>query len=169
VAYYGLRRFDDAAAAFLATIAIAPDLEQPHLFLGKFLDQIPERLPEVTKRFAEYERNHTDSFAGYFLHAKALNAQSIERETAKKLLEKALTINDRDAAAHFELGTLLELAQRYEGAARELERAAELDPVDPATHYRLARVYDRLGKHEAAQAERERHARLEKAQRDAVR
>ena len=55
VAYYGLRRFDEAAGAFLRTIAIAPGTEQPYVFLGKFLDQIPGRLAEVTKRFAEYE------------------------------------------------------------------------------------------------------------------
>jgi len=169
VAYYGLRRFDDAAAAFLATIAVAPALEQPYIFLGKFLDQIPERLPEVTKKFIQYEAAHPESFNGYFLHAKALNVQSIEPETARRLLEKALTINDRDAAAHFELGTLFELARRYPEAARELERAVELAPDDPATHYRLARAYDRLGKPQAAQAERDRHAKLEKAQREAAR
>ena len=164
VAYYGLRRFDDAAGAFLRTIAIAPGTDQPYVFLGKFLDQIPARLPEVTKKFIEYETANPSSFTGYFLHAKALNAQSIEPETARKLLEKALAINERDAAAHFELGTVFDRMQRYADAAREFERAAELAPADPATHYRLSRVYDRLGKPEAAQAERDRHAKLEKAQ-----
>ncbi len=48
VAYYGLRRFDDAADAFLRTIEIAPETEQPYTFLGKILDQIPSRLPQVT-------------------------------------------------------------------------------------------------------------------------
>ena len=52
---YGLRRFDDAADAFLRTIAIAPEIEQPYVFLGKFLDQIPLRVPELTKKFIEYE------------------------------------------------------------------------------------------------------------------
>lgn len=164
VGYYGLRRFDDAAAAFLRTIAIAPETEQPYLFLGRFLDQIPARLPEVTRRFIGYETANPSSFAGYFLHAKALNAQSIEPETARKLLEKALSINERDAAAHFELGSMLDRLQRYADAAREFERAAELSPNESATHYRLSRVYDRLGKPEAAQAARERHAKLLKPQ-----
>ena len=53
VAYYGMRRFDDAADAFLRTIAIAPEIDQPYLFLGRFLDQIPGRLPEVTKQFSQ--------------------------------------------------------------------------------------------------------------------
>ena len=169
VAYYGLRRFDEAADAFLSTVAIAPEIPQPYLFLGRFLDQIPGRLPEVTKKFVEYEAANPSNSAGYYLHAKALNTQAEQPELARTLLEKALAINERDAAAHFEMGVVFDRTRRYEEAAREWERAAELAPEDPATHYRLARVYDRLGKHEAAQAERERHARLENAARDGAR
>jgi tetratricopeptide (TPR) repeat protein len=165
VSYYGLRRFDDAAEAFLRTIAIAPHIEQPYVFLGKFLDQIPLRLPEVTKKFIEYEAANPSKSAAYYLHAKALNAQSAEPEAARKLLEKALEMNERDAAVHFELGTVFDRTRHYTDAAREFERAAELAPNDAATHYRLSRVYDRLGKPEAAQIERERHAKLEKEQR----
>jgi tetratricopeptide (TPR) repeat protein len=160
VACYGLRRFDEAATAFLRTIAVAPDVTQPYLFLGKFLDQIPGRLPEVTKAFARYEQANPASAMGYLLHAKALNAQSIEPETARKLLEKAISIDARDAAAHFELGVVFDRTRSYAEAAREFERAAELDPNDSATHYRLSRVYDRLGRADDARRERETHARL---------
>lgn len=164
VAYYGMRRFDEAAGAFLRTIAISPAIDQPYLFLGKFLGQIPGRLPEVTEQFARYERASPESSTGYLLHAKALNAQSIEPEAARKLLEKALSINERDASGHFELGSVLDRMQQYADAAREFERAIELDPAEPAAHYRLSRVYDRLGKPDAARAERERHAKLVEAQ-----
>ncbi len=51
VSDYGLRRFDEAAEAFLRTIEIAPETEQPYTFLGKILDQIPSRLPQVTAAF----------------------------------------------------------------------------------------------------------------------
>ncbi len=168
VANYGLRRFDDAADAFLETIQIAPETEQPYLFLGKILGQIPSRLPLVTQRFAEYESAHPGSAAAYLLHAKALDAQSVQPETALRLLEKSIAINDRDAPAHFEMGTVLDRLQRYADAAAEFERAAGLDPNEPATHYRLARDYDRIGKREAARTEREKHTQLVKAQ-DAIR
>jgi Flp pilus assembly protein TadD len=164
VAYYGLRRFDDAAAAFLRTIAAAPELDQPYVFLGKMLDEVPNRLPEITARFEAYEAAHPASYTGYLLHAKALNAQSLDPETAAALLRKSITLNDGDASAHFELATLLDRKQQFADAAREFERAAALDPSDPATHYRLARVYDRLGQHTAAQAERDQHAKLVQAQ-----
>jgi tetratricopeptide (TPR) repeat protein len=164
VAYYGMRRFDDAAEAFLRTIAVAPEVDQPYIFLGKFLGQIPDRLPEVTKQFIAYESAHPASATGYLLHAKALNAQSTEPEAARMLLEKAIAIDGRDPSSHFELGAIFDRTQHYADAAREFEKAAQLDPADPATHYRLSRVYDRLGKPDEARMERERHAKLVEAQ-----
>ena len=164
VSDYGLRRFTMAADAFLRTIAIDPSIEQPYIFLGKILDQIPDRLPQAAERFAAYQTAHPENAAGYLLHAKALDAQSIEPETALHLLQKSIAINPGDASAHFELGTVLDRLQRFSEAAAEFARSAELDPADAAVHYRLARDYDRLGKHDAAQAERNKHAQLVKAQ-----
>lgn len=164
VSYYGLRRFNEAAEAFLSTIALSPDTAQPYIFLGRMLDQIPERLPEVTKLFAAFEKTHPSNYLGYFLHAKALNAQFLEPEAARQLLQRSIALSDHDAAAHFELGMLLDRMHRFSDAAEELERAASLDPSDPATHYRLARLYDRLNKPEQAAIERERHAKLTQAQ-----
>jgi len=160
VACYGLRRFDEAADAFLRTIALAPEVAQPYVFLGKFLDQIPGKLPAVTQAFERYEAANPASATGYLLHAKALNAQSIEPETARKLLEKAISIDARDASAHFEMGVVLDRTRKYADAAGEFERAAALNPSDSATHYRLSRLYDRMGKTDAAKTEREIHARL---------
>jgi tetratricopeptide (TPR) repeat protein len=164
VSDYGLRRFDEAAEAFLRTIEIAPETEQPYTFLGKILDQIPNRLAPVTARFAEYESAHPASATGYLLHARALDAQSLEPEKALRLLEKSIAIDAKDASAHFEMGTVLDRLNRFPDAAAEFARAVELAPSDAAAHYRLARDYDRIGKHEAAQAEREKHAQLVKAQ-----
>lgn len=163
VAYYGLRRFDDAADAFLRTIKLAPETEQPYTFLGRIIDQIPTRLPQVTERFAQYESTHPDSATGYLLHAKALNAQSLDPETSLHLLDKSLSRDAANASAHFERGVVLDRLKRFADAAAEFEKAAAMDPTEPAAHYRLARDYERLGKHEAAQAEREKHARLVKA------
>jgi len=164
VADYGLRRFDDAADAFLRTIEIAPETDRPYTFLGRILDQIPSRLPRVTARFKQYEAAHPDSPAAYLLHAKALDAQSLSPEVSLRLLEKSIAMNSADASAHFEMGTVLDRLQRFGDAAAAFERAVKLAPSDAAAHYRLARDYDRLGKHEAAQAERQKHAELVKAQ-----
>ena len=163
VACYGLRRFDDAAAAFLRTIEIAPDAEQPYTFLGKILDQIPNQLPRVTEKFAAYEAAHPTAQA-YLLHAKALDAQSVQPETALHLLEKSIALDATGSGTHFELGTVLDRLNRFPEAAAAFEKAAQLNPNDAPTHYRLARDYDRIGKHEQAQSEREKHAKLIKSQ-----
>jgi tetratricopeptide (TPR) repeat protein len=164
VSNYGLRRFEAAADAFLRTIEIAPETEQPYVFLGKILDQIPTRLPQVTERFAQFEAAHPESAPAFLLHAKALDAQSLSPDLALRLLQKSIAMNAGDASAHFEMGTVLDRLQRFPEAVEAFARAAELDPSDAAAHYRLARDYDRIGKHEAAQAEREKHAELIKAQ-----
>lgn len=164
VACYGLRRFNDAADAFLRTIQIAPETLQPYEFLGRFLDQIPDRLPQVTARFAAYQAAHADSAESNLLYAKALDQQSIEPDTALRLLRKSIALNGADASAHLELGTLFDRLQRFADAVPEFERAVALAPSDATAHYRLARDYDRVGKHEAARAEREKHAALVKAQ-----
>jgi tetratricopeptide (TPR) repeat protein len=164
VSYYGLRRFNEAADAFLSTIAVAPETDQPYIFLGRIINQIPGRQAEATRRFAQYEAAHPESPAGYLLHAQGLDAQAIEPEKARALLEKSLSLDSANPAAHFELGSLLDQVRDFEAAAREFERAVALNSADAATHYRLARVYDRLGKHEAARKEREIHESLVKSQ-----
>ena len=160
VAYYGLRRFDEASAAFFAVIALDPSIQQPYVFLGKMLDQIPSRLEEATRLFAAYERNNPSDSEGYLLHAKALDARAVEPESARKLLDRVVAMEPGSADAHFELGGLLERLRRYSEAAAEFERAAVLNPADPATHYRLSRLYQRLNKPEAAIAEREQHRKM---------
>ena len=58
VAYYDLRRFDEAADAFLRTIDADQETAQPYTFLRKILDQIPGRLARVTEKFAAYQMAH---------------------------------------------------------------------------------------------------------------
>ncbi len=163
VAYYGLRRYREASAAFQRTIVLSPDVEQPYVFLGKMLDQIPDKLPELTRLFENFQKAHPQNYMGYLLHAKALLAQSSEPGLPETLLKRSSALNTRAAEPHFVFGILLQREHRFPDAAREFERAAALEPDDPATHYRLAQVYDRLGKREAATSERQRHAALMEA------
>lgn len=159
VAYYGLRRFDDAATQFLKTIDLAPEQRQPYVFLGRMLDQAPTELNDAGPRFAAYRKAHPDDELGYLLEAR-----TAEPQKARELLQKAIELAPNDPAAHLELGVLEEKIQRLPDAAAELERAAALDASDPITHYHLARVYDRLGRPDRARAERETHAKLITAQ-----
>ena len=152
VGYYGLRRFADADRAFERTIAIDPNVEQPYIFLGKMLDQVPGRVPDLVRLCEAFERAHPESYVGYLVHGKTLKNG--------ELLRKAAELGPQVAEPHYELGVLAEREHKFAEAAEEFEKAAALDGADAATHYHLARVYDRLEKPALAARERELHKKL---------
>ena len=166
VAYYGLRRFPEAVDQFLKTIALAPDVRQPYVFLGKMLEHTGDRLPEVTARFAEFERQSPDDSLGYVLHAKALVAQlppageSEDAQLAEKLVAKALAIKEQDADAQYLAGVLDFRKGQFETAAGHLERSVAVNSNEAAPHYYLARAYDRLGRRDEAAKQRDLHQTL---------
>ncbi len=173
-AYYGQRRFADAVGAFLKTITIAPQIEQPYVFLGRILDQAGDRLAEITAKFAAFARSNPQNYLASFLWAKALIADLApagDRERAvqaEALLRKSIELNGQFWESHFELGALLERQRNYSQAAEELDRAARLNPKNSAVHYRLARLYDRLGRPDKAAAERTLHQKCEAEERATV-
>ena len=160
VAYYGLRRFPEAIDAFLHTIQLAPDVEQPYVFLGKMLDQAESKLPAITADFQAYRKANPKSYLGPFLLAKALELQNADTARVESLLRESIRLNDKFPASYFELGSVLERAHDFSKAADEYQRSIALAPDDPIPHYHLARVYDRLGKHAEAAAERALHEKL---------
>jgi tetratricopeptide (TPR) repeat protein len=160
VSYYGQRRFNEAVDSFLRVIEMAPDVEQPYLFLGRIIDQAGERLPEVEKRFAGYAKANPKNAASQFLYAKAINASSGDAATVEALLRKSIALDDKNWESHLELGGVLDKRRAYDEAAKEFQRSIELNPKSSTPHYRLARVYERLGRKQEAEAERGRHAAL---------
>ena len=154
VSYYGLDQTDKAIDSFLTTIAIDPSVEQPYVFLGRLLNKAdPKKLPLITQRFASYQQRNPRSYQGYFLHAKALSAQSQRPDVAEALLRKSIVLNRNLWESHYELGTLLAKREAFEEAEKELRRSIELNPKDSTAHYRLCRVLFALGKNEEAEAE----------------
>jgi tetratricopeptide (TPR) repeat protein len=160
VARYGQRRFDDAIAAFLKVIGIAPQVEQPYVFLGKMLDQAGERLAEITAAVEKWSAGNPQNALGLLLLAKARMAGDSKDPTAEELLRKSIGLDAGNWEAHYELGVLLEGKRDWPGAAVELKRSAELDEKQAMPHYHLARVYDRLGDEQNARTERALHERL---------
>lgn len=169
VAYYGLRRFSDAADCFLRTIAIAPDVEQPYVFLGRMLDQAEEKLPQVMAAYAALVKSKPDDYLANFLYGKALAIAAGDRRQIEPLLRKSLAEKGDFWESHYELGALLERAHDFTGAAAEFQRAIELNPGSPVAHYHLARVYERLGRKTEAAAERAAHERLSAEETSAIR
>jgi tetratricopeptide (TPR) repeat protein len=153
VAYYGQDQSEQAIEKFLQTIALDPSIDQPYIFLARVINRAHAHLPVLTQRFAEYQERNPQSYLGYFMHAKALNAQFKEPQLAENLLRKSISLNGDYWESHYELAILLEKKGAIEEAEKEFRRTTELNPAEPSPHYRLCRVLARLGRTEDAQAE----------------
>lgn len=169
VAYYGMRRFADAADCFLRTIQIAPQVEQPYVFLGRMLDQAEDKLPRVTEVYAAFASARPDSYLAPFLYAKALSMGAGDPRQVETLLRKSVALNDKFWESHYELGLLLERRRDFASAAGEFRRGIELNAGNSTLHYHLARVYERMGKKDEAAAEHAAHERLSAAETAAIR
>ena len=160
VAYYGERRFPDAANAFLRTIDIAPDVQQPYLFLSKMLDQTTDRLPQILPRFETWAAANPNDALAQFVYAKGLLANGGDPGKAEQLLRASIRLKGDQWESHYELGILLEKQRKFTEAAPELERSAAINPNEAGVRYHLARVYDRLGESDKAAEQRAVHKRL---------
>ena len=160
VAYYGERRFGDAAGAFIRTIDLAPEVEQPYIFLSKMLEQTADRLPQILQRFEGWAAANPNNPRAQFVYAKGLLAKEADAQKAEQLLRASIRLKGDQWESHYELGTLLERGRKFQEAAAELERSEALNPKDAGVHYHLARVYDRLGQSDKAVEQREIHKQL---------
>jgi Flp pilus assembly protein TadD len=160
VAHYGERRFPDAIDDFLKVIAIDPAIPQPYEFIGKMMEQVGPKLPEVTRAFEAHLKAAPDDAMANLVLAKAKLAADSKDPTAEILLRRAVELDPNQWESHYQLGVWLESKRDFRGAAEELKRSIALNSQQAMPHYHLARVYDRLGDTQQAQAERKIHEQL---------
>ena len=153
VAHYGQHETEAAIDAFLKSIALDPSAEQPYQFLVLLMAEAPDRLPDIKQKFVDYEEKNPQSYLGYFLHAKALNAELHDPDQAEALLRKSLALNGKYPESHYELGLLLARRHALAEAEKEFRASVELNPKDPVVHYHLFRVLAQQGKTREAEAE----------------
>jgi predicted Zn-dependent protease len=160
VAYYGQRRFPDATTAFLRTIDIDSDVQQPYVFLSKMLDQALDRLPEILRRFEAWAAANPKDPLAQFVYGKGLLVSGGDQGKAEKLLRGSIGLKGDQWESHYELGVLLEKQRKFPDAAAELERSVTINADQADVHYHLSRVYDRLGQPDKAAEQRAIHERL---------
>lgn len=171
---YGKRRFHQAVDHFLRAAELAPQMEQPHAFLGRLLEHATERIEEVEERMRAFYKEHSKNHFGPFLYGQVLLAKLGARRdptalsNIESLLRESIERNEEFWESHYELGVLLEKKREFRAAEEHLERAVDLNPHSSKPHYRLARVYQRLGKSKEAKRERELHKRAAESERQAV-
>ena len=145
------------------------DQAEPHLLNARALDRGELAWPYYLAH-ASRLRHHADQAITYFEdvlrispdHVPALvwlgtlHADSGRADLAEPLLTKAVSLDPRSAAAHFELGKAALAAGDPARAVTHLEAALAADPGADGVHYALAMAYRARGDEQRAAS----HVRL---------
>jgi tetratricopeptide (TPR) repeat protein len=137
--------YPEAAETLLAAVRAQPASAAAYDLLGRTYESVPARQEEIKQLFAEYLRRNPRDAAAYTHYATMTGD--------KQYLHRALEINPRFAAAHFQLGAMAQRDDDLPTAAAAFERAAALEPNYATAHYRLGTVLQKMGKTQQAQAE----------------
>jgi lipoprotein NlpI len=152
-----------AAAAFRATLALAPGLAAAHVNLGLLLvqDSLPDEAEHHYRTALACDPAHLQAH----LHLGALLASQKQFTAAESVYRQALQIDPRSAAALSNLGVLLACVQREEEAETCYRHAVAIDPGYRNASFNLAYLLlrrGRFGEGWAAFEARDWYARLER-------
>jgi tetratricopeptide (TPR) repeat protein len=120
VAYGGLERNQEAVQHFERALALAPDLAEPHIFYGRWLES-KHRLAEAQAQLEAAVRANRLSFPARDLLAQVYTEQG-NREALEPFLEETVKLAFND-----------EVARRYMAERAEREKNAEAAKYKDAT------------------------------------
>ncbi len=157
-AYFGLRRWDDAAAAGERAVALAPDNSEYHLWLGRTYGEKADAANPLSAAFLAKKARQE------FERAVELDASNLEARTdlaefyleapsflgggKDKALQQAQTIATRDpATAHWVTARIAEKEKKFGVAEQEYKAAIQSSRDDKANFWlNLASFYKRRGR-----------------------
>jgi superkiller protein 3 len=123
----GLRKPEEAIAAYRKAVELDPNLFEARLNLGILLIQLnnPHGALEHLEKAATLKPDHIRAQL-YYGRALALTGQT---ERAEKQFQSALLLDPKLAIAHYDLGQLYLPEKRYQEALSSFQKASELDPA----------------------------------------
>lgn len=139
---------EDAIGAYHQAATLQPKESEPHLGAGLLLEE--------ENKFADAEQEYKQAFA---LDPKSdaltglanIYMRGRRFPEAEEYLRKLIASNPEYAAAHVQLGRVLEAEGKHDDAIAELETGAKLAPADEALQRDLAEVYTAAGKNDRAE------------------
>jgi arylsulfatase A-like enzyme/Tfp pilus assembly protein PilF len=137
-AFFALGRYEEAAAAFRATIELLPEYDLALANLGMCQRRLGETAAARDTFEALLLMSPTSASAHFNLGEMDLDDN--DPTSARRHFEAGLSTSDSMPAMHFGLGVAAFQLGDLRQAAQSLERAAELAPAYPQVHYYLAQV-----------------------------
>jgi tetratricopeptide (TPR) repeat protein len=168
VANYARGFNDDAVARLCQASDLAPQDQDPYLFLGKIETAESNHaacLIEKLRRFAKLQPEN--ALANYYYaltFARSSESPENPHNTAqvKMLLEKAIALDPNFGAAYFQLGVFYSSQKDFASAVPAYQQAILHNPDLAEAHFRLARAYASTGERAKAEAETELYRQTSK-------
>ncbi len=178
-AWFARGSYDEAVKRVCEASDIDPSDSAPYLFLGKMQaaqSEPSEKSVERLHRFVTQQPDNAEANYYYAIGLWKLRERSQGEAGAaqvESLLENAVRLDPKFAAAYFQLGILHSEQRDNPRAISDYQQAIRADPQMGQSHYRLGQayrqigdtakaetelqIYDRIEKESAERAERERH------------
>ncbi len=160
-ACYARGSYDQAAQRFFEATDLNPADPGPYLFLAKVQSSAIADADGFVERFGRFAKLHPENaWANYYYAASQWKRGNTAE--VRSLLEKAIQLDPKLAAAHLQLGIVNAAQQDFPHAIAAYQEAIKIDPRLEEAHYRLAQAYARTGATERAQQEYALHDQLAK-------
>src|SRR5260221_721836 len=155
----GLKRYEEALAAYEQAIRLDPNYTYAYLFKGNALSDL-KRYEEALAAYEQAIRLDPDHTYYYYSKGNALS--DLKRyEEALAAYEQAIHLDPDDADYYHNKGNALSDLKRYEEALAAYEQAIRLDPDDADYYHNKGIALNELKRHEEALAAYEQAIRLD--------
>jgi tetratricopeptide (TPR) repeat protein len=165
VAWYARGAYDQASRSLCEASDLNPDDPNPYLFLGKMQSVDSMQSDCVVERLGRFLRLQPENAMANYYYALNLSRQEGDVNKlaqAKSLLEKAVHLDPKFAAAYLQLGILYSQQGATFEAISAYKNAIEANAQLAEPHYRLGQLYSRAGEKSKAQAELQIYEQLSK-------
>ncbi|MCI0660036.1 MAG: tetratricopeptide repeat protein [Acidobacteria bacterium] len=163
---YSRGEYSDAVKLLCEAADLDPADPRPYLFLGEMYGVSPEMANEITRRMTQFVKHHPENAMAHYYYAVNLwkgqrdAGRAVDLNRIETMLRRAIALDPKLSAAHFELGVLYSEQEKYGDAINALRRTVSLQFDHAKAHYRLAQLYQRTGQKSLAARELEIHKKL---------
>jgi tetratricopeptide (TPR) repeat protein len=164
VSWYARGSDDQAVERLCQASDLNPDDPNPYLFLGKIQSVETAQSTCTMEKLGRFVRLQPDNAQANYYYALGLSRRNDADDLAHAefLLEKAVRLDPKLAAAYLQLGVLYSQRGDSSKAVSAYLEAIAANPGLVAAHYRLAQAYSRSGEKSKAQAELQIYNQLSK-------